>query len=109
MRPFAQITTIKPAFLVYHTYSWIGVSASEPLWKQRIMSAVDSEMSAKGFQKVESGGDVGVSAIGKLTERDTMQTFYDGFPGWGWRARWWGGGMGMGTATTEVVPRESAI
>jgi hypothetical protein len=90
------------SFSGYHTYSWIGVNASEPLWKQRIMNAVDSEMSAKGFQKVESGGDVAVSAVGQLTERDTMETFYSGFPGWGWRARWWGGGMG--TTTTEVIP-----
>jgi hypothetical protein len=90
------------SFAGYHTYSWIGVSTQNPLWKQRIMSTVDSEMAAKGFTKVESGGDVGVSAIGQTTERETMQTFYDGFPGWGWRARWWGGGMG--TTTTEVIP-----
>jgi hypothetical protein len=31
-----------------------------------------------------------------------VHTDYDGFPGWGWRAGWWGGGMGM--AQTEVVP-----
>ena len=89
-------------FTNYHTYSWIGVNTQNPLWKQRIMSAVDSELAAKGLTKVESGGDVAVSAFGKVTEQQTMQTFYDGFPGWGWRAGWWGGGMGM--ATTDVIP-----
>jgi len=34
-----------------------------------------------------------------------METFYDGFPGWGWRAGWWGGGMGM--STTEVIPERA--
>ena len=92
----------KADFSKYHTYSWIGVKAGDSLWQQRIMSAVDSQMAAKGLTKSESGGDLSVSAFGQATERDTLQTFYDGFPGWGWRARWWG--MGGGMATTEVVP-----
>jgi hypothetical protein len=40
-----------------------------------------------------------VSAFGKTTERDTMESFYTGFPGWGWRH--WGGMEGV---TTDVVP-----
>jgi hypothetical protein len=83
----------------YHTYSWIGVRAGDQLWQDRIMSAVDSQLAAKGWQRVPSGGEAAVSAFGKTTERDTLQTFYDGFPGWGWRG--WGG---MGTATTETIP-----
>jgi hypothetical protein len=34
-----------------------------------------------------------------------MQTYYDGFPGWGWR-RGWGGGGGIGMATTDVIPEK---
>lgn len=92
----------KADFGRYHTYSWIGVKAGNSLWQQRIMSAVDSQMAAKGLTRVDSGGDLAVSAFGRTMERDTLQTFYDGFPGWGWRAGWWGGGMGM--ATTEAIP-----
>lgn len=94
----------KADFGKYHTYSWIGVRAGDSLWQNRITSAVDSALTAKGWQKVESGGDASVSAFGRTSEKDTLQTFYDGFPGWGWRAGWWGGGMGMGTSTTEVIP-----
>ncbi len=43
-----------------------------------------------------------MSALGKTTEHDTMETFYTGFPGWGWRAGWWGGGVG--TTETQVIP-----
>jgi len=82
-----------------HTYSWIGVRAGSSLWQDRITKAVDSSLSAKGWQRVESGGDASVSAFSRVTEKDTLETFYNGFPGWGWRG--WGG---MGTATTEVVP-----
>jgi hypothetical protein len=93
----------KADFSKYHTYSWIGVKSGNPLWQDRITSAVDSALSAKGWTKVASGGDAAVSAFGHVTEQDTLQTFYDGFPGWGWRAGWWGMG-GMGTATTQVIP-----
>lgn len=87
-------------FSKYHTYSWIGANAGNQLWQERIMQAVDSALSAKGWTKTGSGGDAAVSAFGRTREQDTLQTFYDGFPGWGWRG--WGG---MGTATTEVVPQ----
>ena len=91
----------KADFSRYHTYSWIGVQAGSSIWQDRIMQAVDSALSAKGWSKVGSGGDAAVSAFGRVTERDTLETFYNGFPGWGWRAGWWGG---MGTTTTQVVP-----
>ena len=102
---FASVRTDydkKADFSKYHTYSWIGVKASNSIWQGRITQAVDSALAAKGWSKVPSGGDAAVSAIGKTSEKDTMETFYDGFPGWGWRAGWWGGGMGM--STTQVVP-----
>jgi Domain of unknown function (DUF4136) len=93
----------KAAFERYHTYSWIGVKAGNSLWQDRITQSVDAQLAAKGWTKVASGGDAGVSAFGKTTEQDTLQTYYDGFPGWGWR-RGWGGGMGM--ATTDVIPEK---
>jgi len=89
----------KADFSRYHTYSWIGVKAGNSLWQERITQAVDTALAAKGWSKVESGGDAAVSAVGQTKETDTLETFYSGFPGWGWRAAWWGGGT-----TTEVVP-----
>ena len=86
-------------FSKYHTYSWIGVRAGNSLWQDRITGAVDSELAAKGWTRVASGGDAAVSAFGRATERDTLQTFYGGFPGWGWH-----GWAGMTTATTTVIP-----
>jgi hypothetical protein len=85
----------------YHTYSWVGAKAGNTLWVDRITAAVDSQLAAKGWSKTASGGEASVSAFGKTTEQDNLQTFYEGFPGWGWRG--WGG---MGTATTTVVPEK---
>ncbi len=84
----------------YHTYSWLGVKAGNSLWQDRIMNDIDGQLAAKGWTKVASGGDAAVSAFGRTTEQETLQTFYDGFPGWGWRG--WGG---IGTATTTAIPQ----
>lgn len=87
-------------FSRYHTYSWIGVRAGD-LWQDRIMQAVDNQLMSKGWMKVPSGGDASVAGVGKITEEDTLQTFYDGYPGWGW-----GGWPGMDTATTTTIPQK---
>ncbi len=85
-------------FSRYRTYSWLSAKATDSLWQDRITRDVDSQLTAKGWQRVDSGGDASVAAIGHTSNRQTMETFYDGFPGWGWR----GFGGGMGEATTQV-------
>ena len=83
-------------FSQYHTYSWIKVKA-DPLWTDRITQAVDKELAAKGWTRVDAGGDTGVTAFQTTREQPTIQTFYDGFGGgWFWR------GFGNGIAITTV-------
>jgi hypothetical protein len=64
----------------YHTYSWLGVNSGSSLWQERIMNAIDGQLAAKGWTKVASCSDATVSAAGHLTERDTLETYYNGFP-----------------------------
>jgi hypothetical protein len=88
-------------FSQYHTYSFIKVQAGDDLWADRITRAVDGQLSAKGWTKVDSGGDAAVAAYGAVKQEQTMQTFYDGFGGgWFWR----GFGDGMATTTVENIP-----
>jgi hypothetical protein len=68
----------------YHTYSWIGVKAGNQLWQDRIMRAVDSQLSAEGWSKVPTGGDASLSAFGSTKEHPNMQILYDALPGWDW-------------------------
>jgi len=96
----ADITTDydhKADFSRYHTYSWLRSKASNSLWEDRIMGAVDSQLAAKGWTKVPSGGDASVAAVGTTKNEPTFTTFYNGMPGWGWR-----GWDGMSTASTNV-------
>ena len=92
----------------YKTYSWIRVKATDDLWKERIESAVDTQLTAKGWSKVESGGDAAIAAFGATKERHRTETFYDGLGGggWGWRrfGGFGGGGFGGGgIATTTQI------
>lgn len=88
-------------FRQFKTYSWIKVSVQNPLWEDRVMRAVDAQLTAKGWTKVDSGGDASVAAYGSTKTQKTLQTWYDGFGG-GWR--WHGFGDGLATTTVEDTP-----
>ena len=83
-------------FAQYKTYSWKKIKVNNQLWEPRIKDAVDSQLAAKGWRRVDDGGDVTVTAIGTTRIQRTLDTFYNGFGG-GWRWRGFGG-----TSTTTV-------
>jgi hypothetical protein len=82
----------------YRPYTWEKVQTQDPLWVDRIKEAVNSALAAKGWTKVDSGGDVAVIAVESTQDQQTLNTFYDGFGG-GWR---WRGFGGFGDSTTTV-------
>src|ERR1700758_758714 len=84
-------------FTKYKTYCWEHVQTKDPLFIDRIKSAVNAALAAKGWTEVPSGGDVSIIAIQTTQEQQTLNTFYDGFGGgWGWRR------FGGATTTTET-------
>ena len=85
-------------FNQYKTYSWEKVQTQDSLWVDRIKEAVNTDLAAKGWTPVQSGGDISVVAIGTTQNQQTLDTFYDGFGG-GWR---WRGFGGFGDSTTTV-------
>src|SRR6266849_2986512 len=86
----------------YKTYSWEQVKTKDALDVDRIKTAVNAALAAKGWTQVDSGGDVCIVAIEITHNRQTLNTFYDRFGGgWGWR-RFGGGGFGEATTTTET-------
>jgi hypothetical protein len=84
-------------FNQYKTYSWDNVKTKDPLLVDRIKSAVNSTLAAKGFTQVDSGGDLTINAMEITRNQQTLNTFYDG--GFG---RWRWGGFGDATTTTET-------
>ena len=89
-------------FSQYKTYSWEHVKTKDALDVDRIKSAVNATLAAKGWTQVDSGGDVSIVAVEMTRDQQTLNTFYNGFGGgWGWR-RFGGGGFGNATTTTET-------
>ncbi|HZW92493.1 MAG TPA: DUF4136 domain-containing protein [Candidatus Eremiobacteraceae bacterium] len=90
-------------FSQYHTYYWEKVKTTDPLWQSRIQDAVDHALQAKGWQRVDNGGDVAVTAVGSTHNEREYQTFYDGLGGWRW------GGFGETTTQVENYPVGSLV
>src|ERR1700722_3292676 len=90
-------------FTQYKTYSWEQVKTKDTLDVDRIKSAVNAALTAKGWTQVPSGADVSIIALEMTQNQQTLNTFYDGVGGgWGWR-RFGGGGFGgFGDATTTT-------
>lgn len=91
-------------FSQFHTYYWAKVQTEDPLWQQRIEDAVDKDLQAKGWQRVDSNGDVAVTAVGATRNQQQYQTFYNSLgPGWFW------GGFGPEATTTVQTYRTGTL
>lgn len=87
-------------FSAYRTYSWAQKpTVGSPLVQQRIVDGIDARLRAKGWTLAPEGGDVAIAAHVATSQKQTLDTFYQGgaMGGWGWR-----GGMAMGSSTTTV-------
>lgn len=91
-------------FSGYKTYRWVH-SADIPspegqfpnqLMQERVVGFIDEALSARGFKRVTTGGDLLVNWGINVTELPQFTTFSNGAgPGWGW-------GWGSGFSTTNV-------
>lgn len=90
-------------FSSYRTYYWAKAAPipGNDLMNQRVVAAVDQWLTSKGWTKVPEGqGDIAVAVNISTKESQSLNTFYDGMGGWGYRG--WGGGMGSATTTVST-------
>ena len=80
-----------------------GTKVGQDLIDARIVAAIDTELAAKGFKKVDSNPDVYVVYHVAFDKQKDISTFSSGYGGgygpYGWG---WGGGWAGGTSTTQV-------
>lgn len=88
----------------YKTFSWDKVQTQDPLWVDRIKSAVDASLAAKGWREVASGGDVSLTATEIAQNQQILNTYYDNFG----RSRRFGG-FGDATTTTDYYQVGSLV
>ena len=99
----------KADFAKFKTYKWVTIKDGEQpdeLTAKMIAQAIETQLTAKGLTKVESGdADLLVGyqvAVNKEKEVTTFGTGYGYGPGWG--GRWYGGyGGGMTSTTTATI------
>lgn len=94
-------------FSRYRTYAWQQQPAiGNPLVKQRLLAAIDTELAAKGWTRVEDGA-ADIALVGNVAtrEKQTIETFYGGphWRGWTWQQEWNGPGIYPDTRITTYT------
>jgi hypothetical protein len=89
-------------FAAFKTYAHKdGTKVGQPLIDERIVAAIDAQMTAKGFTKSETNPDVFVVYHVAFDKQKDISTYSSGYGG-GYGPYGWGWGGGMSTATTQV-------
>jgi hypothetical protein len=89
-------------FSQYKTFSWHDTGdIKDSIMARRIESVFSDALSARGLQRVDSGGDLWLVAHGRLSKQTQINTYNSG---WGYGYGWYGGGMGMTTSTVQEIP-----
>jgi hypothetical protein len=90
-------------FAGFKTYAFKdGTPVGQPLIDGRIVSALETQLAAKGLTKNESDPDVFVVYHVALDKQKDITTFSSGYGGYGPYGWGWGGGWAGGTTTTSV-------
>jgi hypothetical protein len=99
-------------FSKYHTYAWVNAVQGVPavggqpdqILDTQVRQAIDSQMAAKGFTKVEDGGkaDLLLGYQLAIDQEKQVNGFGNGWGGWGgWGP--WGGGLNSFSASTSTI------
>jgi hypothetical protein len=84
-------------FSRFKTFMWMHEpETNEPFMKQRIMNAVNAQLTARGMRQVSEGADLVVASNLATDEKHTWDTYYNG--AWDW-----GGGWSTTTERTYLV------
>src|SRR5262245_34101440 len=80
-------------FSKYKTFMWAEKPQTpNPIMEDRIVNAVNAQLSARGLEPVTTDADLSIKATSSIEQKQIVNTFYDGWgwPGWGpgWGPRW---------------------
>ena len=95
-------------FRSYHTFSFHKVQTTDPFYVSRIEDDITKDLTRAGWERVNQGGEIAITAIGSRHDEKEYNTFYNGLDGdgFGWGGwGWWGGGWGESNQTNTTVQR----
>ncbi|WP_446742520.1 DUF4136 domain-containing protein [Silvibacterium acidisoli] len=92
----------------YKTYSWGQVKVEDSAMADRIKTAIDQNMQAKGWQLVPNGGKTTIFVIGQVTSEKQLESTYWNIDthwgnNWNWNAWGWGNTGGFVTTSRALV------
>ena len=98
-------------FASFKTYAMKdGTPVGQPLIDQRIVAAIDTQLTAKGLKKSDANPDVYVIYHVAFDKQKDISTFSSGYGGgYGPYGYGWGGGWGGGMATTTTTVRDIVV
>ena len=79
-----------------------GTPVGQPLIDQRIVAAIEAELTAKGLTRSETNPDLVVVYHIAFDKEKDISTFSSGYGGYGPYGWGWGGGWAGGTTHTQV-------
>ena len=90
-------------FVSFKTYAHKdGTKVGQQLIDDRIVSAIDTQMAAKGLKRVDENPDLFVVYHVAFDKQKDISTYSSGGGGYGAYGWGWGGGWAGGTTTTQV-------
>jgi len=97
-------------FAEFHTYAWEpSPHPAQNFWNDRIITAIDQQLQAKGLTKVDSNPDLWVVYSNSIhDQKEIIGTGYNYGPRWGWGG-WYGGGMTTTTYNTVVTKQGTLV
>ena len=95
-------------FSKYKTYRWEKIQNVEypnQILDERIMRSIDSQLSSKGFSRIETGTPDLLAIYQAAVNKERQWSYYDSGWGWGGWGGWgaWGGGPMTGSSWTIHV------
>lgn len=95
-------------FNAFQTYEWLPDSESEaaaladdPIIDRRIRAAIDSNLQAKGFRRLDDGADFSIGYQLSTREDISYTTMHSGWGSYGYGWGYWGGGVGLSSSRTR--------
>lgn len=94
-------------FSKFKSYKWVEIPGGvklDDLTARQLTSALDTELGLKGLVKTsDDNADLYVGYQVALTQEKEITAFNTGNMGWGYGARWGGGGMTTATSSTLTI------
>jgi len=96
-------------FNKFRTYTWDKVHATDPSVEERIVSAVNRDLTGRYLSEVSSSGDLTVTAVEATQDKQEFSTFYNDLGALSWQRGWGSGGFLDNKSSVQDIPVDTLV